>query len=453
MTLSNSPDARARARVRWATLGDRLRTISPEALTKGAIAALIVGTAAALSVATWPSLAPFVVGVVIAYAVLPIANRLDTFMPRVIAALLAELVAVAILVGVLLIVVPPILNGLVEVALRLPSGEQLRAQLVGLQAQLGELPEPARTVVLAVATESATNLQAAINGFVDSAASIVSSQILGVFNTLSFVLGLLVIPAWILTIVADEREIKRRAGSLLPVAMRRDAAAIVTIMDRAFGTFLRHRVLLAIVSGLLVWGGLELTNAMGLTQIRYTATAGTLLGFLQLIPELGFFLGIFPILLFIPVSGPGVALTAFVVYWIAVKVADGLVGGRVSKGVLDVHPAVLLPAIVVLSQFGIGWLVAAAPVIAIIRDLVRYAYGRLSDPPMAAGVMPGTRGATVIAARPAPTPSVYRGMAARPARSGGGSAPTPLPTLSASTVARSVARATSAIDSSWRTAR
>ena len=183
-----------------------------------------------------------------------------------------------------------------------------------------------------------------------------SSQILGVFNTLSFVLGLLVIPAWILTVVADEREIKRRAGSLLPVAMRRDAAAIVTIMDRAFGTFLRHRVLLAIVSGLLVWGGLELTNAIGLTQIRYTATAGTLLGFLQLIPELGFFLGIFPILLFIPVSGPAVALTAFVVYWISVKLADGLVGGRVSKGVLDVHPAVLLPAIVVLSQFGVGWL-------------------------------------------------------------------------------------------------
>jgi predicted PurR-regulated permease PerM len=175
VTLSNSPDARARAGVRWATLGNRLRTISPEALTKGAIAALIVGTAAVLSIATWPSLLPFAVGTVIAYAVLPIANRLDAFMPRVIAALLAELVAVAILVGVLLIVVPPILNGLVEVALRLPSGEALRAQLVDLQAQLGQLPEPARTVVLAVATESATNLQAAINGFVDSAASIVSS--------------------------------------------------------------------------------------------------------------------------------------------------------------------------------------------------------------------------------------------------------------------------------------
>jgi predicted PurR-regulated permease PerM len=452
VTLSNSPEARARAGVRWATLGGRLRTISPEALTKGAIAAVVVGAATALSVATWPSLAPFAVGVVIAYAVLPIANRLDTFMPRVLAALLAELVAVAILVGVLLIVVPPILSGLVEVALRLPSGEELRARLVDLQAQLGELPEPARTVVLAVATESATNLQAAINGFVDSAAAIVSSQILGVFGTLSFVLGLLVIPAWILTVVADEREIKRRAGSLLPVAMRRDAAAIVAIMDRAFGTFLRHRVLLAIVSGLLVWGGLEFTNAIGLTQIRYTATAGTLLGFLQLIPELGFFLGIFPILLFIPVSGPVVALTAFVVYWLAVKIADGLVGGRVSKGVLDVHPAVLLPAIVVLSQFGVGWLVAAAPVIAIVRDLVRYAYGRLSDPPMPAGVVPGARGATVVTAGPAPTPSVYRGMAARPARTAGGTAPAPLPTLSAARVIRPSPGTSSVIDSSWRSA-
>ena len=447
MTLSNSPAARARAGVRWATLRNRLRTISPEALTKGGIAALVVGGATMLSVATWPSLLPFVVGMVIAYAVLPIANRLDRFMPRVIAALLAELVAVAILLGVLLIVVPPILQGLVEVALRLPTGDELRAQLAGLQAQLGELPEPMRSVVVAVATESATNLQASINGFVDSAASIVSSQILGVFNTLSFVLGLLVIPAWVLTIVADERHIKRRAASLLPVAMRRDAGAIVAIMDRAFGTFLRHRVLLAIVSGLLVWGGLEVTNSIGLTQVRYTATAGTLLGFLQLIPELGFFLGIFPILLFIPLSGPVAAATAFVVYWAAVKLADGLVGGRVSKGVLDVHPAVLLPAIVVLSQFGIGWLVAAAPVIAIIRDLVRYGFGRLSDPPMPAGVMPGVRG-TVVLARPVQAPSVYRGMAARPARGGG--APAPLPTLSASTVARP--SASSVADSSWRPA-
>jgi predicted PurR-regulated permease PerM len=453
--LSSSPGARARAGVRWAMLADRLRTVSPQALTKGGIAALVVGAAAALSVATWPTLAPFLVGIVIAYAVLPIANRLDAFMPRVLAALLAELVAVAILVGVLVIVVPPILQGLVQVATRLPTGDELRAQLAGLQAELGDLPEPLRTIVLAVATESAANLQGAINGFVDSAASVVSSQILGAFNTLSFVLGLLVIPAWVLTLVADERRLARRAGSLLPVAMRADAAAIVAIVDRAFGTFLRHRVLLALVSGVLVWAGLEVTNAMGLTQVRYAATAGTLLGFLQLIPELGFFLGLFPILLFIPLSGPVAALTAFVVYWLAVRTADGLVGGRVSRGVLDVHPAVLLPAIVVLSQFGVGWLIAAAPVIAIIRDLVRYAYGRLSDPPLPAGVLPGAgRVPAAAAAVRVRVPSVYRGTAIRPAGSTARSSGA-VPTLAASRTVRARSQSRGAIPPSapepaWR---
>ena len=183
-------------------------------------------------------------------------------MPRVLAALLAELVAVAILVGVAADRRPAHPHGAGRG--RPAAAHRGRAARRGSSAcrpSSAQLPEPARTVVLAVATESATNLQAAINGFVDSAASIVSSQILGVFDTLSFVLGLLVIPAWILTVVADEREIKRRAGSLLPVAMRPDAAAIVAIIDRAFGTFLRHRVLLAIASGLLVWVGLELTSA------------------------------------------------------------------------------------------------------------------------------------------------------------------------------------------------
>ena len=79
-----------------------------------------------LAVASWPALAPFIVGAVIAYAVLPIANRLDRFMPRVLAALIAELVAVAILVGGRHRVVPPLLNGLVQVAVRLPTDDQSR---------------------------------------------------------------------------------------------------------------------------------------------------------------------------------------------------------------------------------------------------------------------------------------------------------------------------------------
>jgi predicted PurR-regulated permease PerM len=412
MTLSGDPAARSRARGRWITLSERLQTVSPESFVKGVIAAIVVGAGVWLAVASWPALAPFLAGAVIAYAVLPVANRLDRYMPRVLAALLAELVAVAILGGVLVIVVPPVLGGLVEIALRLPTGDQIRTELASLQAQLGELPEPLRTIVTAVVTESLTNLQGALDGFVDKAAAVVSSQILGIFNTLSFVLGLLVIPAWILTLVSDERAIKRHVAGLLPPVLRPDAIALASIADRVFGTFLRVRVALALVTGVVVWGALELTNAAGLTEVRYTATAGTLLGFLQLIPELGYFLGFLVILLSIPVSGPASALVVVVVYIVAVKLADSVMGSRVARGVLDVHPGLLIPAIVVLSQFGAIWLIAAAPLIALVRDLVRYAYGRLGDPPLPAGILPG-RPVRMSNAPPAPVPSVYRSASGR----------------------------------------
>jgi predicted PurR-regulated permease PerM len=116
-------------------------------------------------------------------------------------------------------------------------------------------------------------------------------------------------------------------------------------------------------------------------------TAATLLGILQLIPELGFFLGFLPILLVLGIAGPGPAIAAAIVDVVADNVADTVVGTSVRRGVLDVHPGLLIPGIVVLSQFGIAWLLLAAPVIAIGRDLVRYTAGRLAEPAAPAGVL------------------------------------------------------------------
>ena len=96
-------------------------------------------------------------------------------------------------------------------------------------------------------------------------------------------------------------------------------------------------------------------------------------------------------------------------------------------------PALLIPAIVVLSQFGLIWLFAAAPVIAIVRDIARYANARLADPPGRAGVLPGeTReGHDRREARRATGAVRLPGTRARPAAPT--AAPAPVPT--AATVA------------------
>ena len=152
------------------------------------------------------------------------------------------------------------------------------------------------------------------------------------------------IPAWVLTMVADERGIKARATGLIAPAIRDDVVAVGRIVDRAFGTFLRTRVLLALVVGFGVWIGLELIQQLGIATFRYQVTAAVLLGGLQLIPELGYVLGFFPILLVLGIGGPIPAVAVLVVYLVANRIGSDLVETRVSRGVLDVHPGLLIPA-------------------------------------------------------------------------------------------------------------
>jgi hypothetical protein len=201
-------------------------------------------------------------------------------------------------------------------------------------------------------------------------------------------------------------------------------------------------VLLGVVSGFLVWAGLAIADQVGFGPFNFAVSGGVLLGTLQLIPELGFFLGFFPILLVFAIGGPVSGTVAVIVYIGAVKIASALVETRVSRGVLDVHPGLLIPAIVVLSQFGVIWLLAAAPAVAIVRDLVRYANSRLADPPGPANVIPGEKVTGGRAGRTKPVPSVYRAPApsapaARPAP-----ARTPVPAVYANLTPGTGARPT-----------
>jgi predicted PurR-regulated permease PerM len=60
---------------------------------------------------------------------------------------------------------------------------------------------------------------------------------------------------------------------------------------------------------------------------------------------------------------------------------------RVIGTSIEVHPALLMVALIVASRFGFVWVVLAAPLVAIARDLFRYTYDRLQAPPLAADAL------------------------------------------------------------------
>ena len=115
----------ARSRAEWASLRRRLQTVTPATLGRAGLTMAAGLVVLAVAVGTWPALMPFLVGAVIAYSVLPLVNRLDTILPRGLAALASVLAVVGLLVAIVAIVLPPLVASVGQLATTLPGREDV----------------------------------------------------------------------------------------------------------------------------------------------------------------------------------------------------------------------------------------------------------------------------------------------------------------------------------------
>jgi predicted PurR-regulated permease PerM len=100
-----------------------------------------------------------------------------------------------------------------------------------------------------------------------------------------------------------------------------------------------------------------------------------------LIPEIGPILAALPGVVAALARSPHEAVVVLAAYLGVSFLEQHLVAPRVQEGSIDVHPAVLLPLLIAISQFGFFWLLIGAPLIVVARDLFLYAYGRLGGQP------------------------------------------------------------------------
>ena len=412
MAIDDQVTARNRARAEWARLRGRLATVTPGAvgravLTTGAALAVL-----AIAIGSWPAVLPFVVGGVIAYAVLPIVNRLDNIVPRPIAALLSVLAVLAAVVGVIAIVLPPLVTSFARLAATLPGNEEIDQALAEAQEWLGgqQIGRDVLAPALASIVLSIRESMAGASGGLDDLAVDVAR---GLASALGAAIGLIILPTWMLTLLSDQRRGRLAVDRRLAPWLRQDFWAIVRILDRIASTYIRGFIVVAVVVSGLTYAGVELVEAAGGPTFEQPLALAVFAGATQLIPEIGPFLGLLPVLLILPIA-PERSLAYLGVYLAARWIGSGMVGGRLLEGRLGVHPALLIPSIVILTQFGWIWLFIAAPVVSMAVTTVRYIHGRLSDPPRPAGVLPwdpvprtAAGGAPGRASR---VPAVYRNL-------------------------------------------
>jgi predicted PurR-regulated permease PerM len=406
---------RSHAAAEWAALRERLQTVTPQALGRAAIAFIAVGGAAWLAAASWPAFLPFVVGGLIAYQLLPVVDGLDRVMPRPLAALIAVLAAVAVVVGIAVIVLPPMAGAFVRFAADLPSKADIDAAIANLQAQIGTLPEGSLAVILPVVTTLAATIQDVFSGAGNGLDDIIRAGLGALLNAVGALLGLIVLPTWMLSVMSQKHRARIAIDNQITPSLRKDLWAVAAIFDRGAGAYLRGYIVTAFLVGLLTYLGAVLSPRIGGPQFGEPLALATFAGATQVIPIVGPLLGLLPAALILPIDAER-AVVYLAIYLIAKYAGASLLGSRVMGRRLGVHPAILVPAVVMLGQFGVLALLLSAPIISISADLIRYFHGRLSEPPRPAGELPRSATSSVTTATTAltPVPSAYRPATAPP---------------------------------------
>lgn len=337
---------------------------------------------AALAMVLWlafiarEALAPFGVGLVLAYLLTPPVRRLEAMLPfrarrpdlaRLVAVITVYAMAVALLALLLAFGIPPLVQ-----------------QVTRFFAELPGLLDESRTVVQEWLRELQTHVPPEVQAEVDEAVRQIGMEVVRaaqdsvlhsfsiVFETFSVLLGILTVPVWLFFVLKDRERFSAFFYTLFPERVRPDAAAVAGIVNRILSAYVRAQLLLGAVIGVATAVGLSI---MG---VPFALVLGLIAGVTEMIPVVGPILGSLAGIVVTLATRPDLWLLVVGFYLVIQQIENNVLVPRVQGQALDIHPALIMVLLVAASELG-GFvaMLVAAPLAAVARDVFLYLYHRL----------------------------------------------------------------------------
>jgi len=328
-----------------------------------------VGLGLLAALALWllaPVLTPFVVGAVLAYALHPAVEALARRrVPRLLAVLLVECVAIVLALALVLLIVP-------VVAKEVP---QLKAQIPPLLDKLDQALSPwlaqwgihIALDVVSLKAWAAKLLDANLEDWIGTA---LSSARLGGSVLLSLVGNAILVPVVLFYLLIDWASLVARAQALIPPRLRESSLAFLAECDQVLGQYMRGQLLVMVAlaayySIALALAGFDLALPLGVftglaIAIPYVGFGiGLVLSTLAALLQFGTLKGL---LLVLAVYGIGQLLESFVL-------TPRLVGERIGLNPL----AVIFALLAFGTLFGFVGVLVALPASAVMLVALRRA--------------------------------------------------------------------------------
>jgi len=349
------------------------------------VVAAIVGVVWFLSRAG-SSVTPFVVGLVLAYLLLPLVQRFSRFMPRWAAILVVYALGIgAIALGVAYIV-PPVANQIGQFIDNVPEYLQtaettFNEQLLSLQQNLSsdvrdQVNQQIQTIQQTIRNNATTYAQ--------NIGTFVFNSFIALFETIAFIIGFLVVPFFLFYILIDPKAIPNAIDHVLHHRIRSDFWNVWRIINGVLGSYIRGQLLLGAIIGGATFIGLYGLRLAGI-EIPYIVLLSIVAGFGELIPVIGPILSAIPAIL-VAVAAPqptNAVLAVIALFVIIQQLENQVLVPRIAGNTLRLHPALLMALLVIAAAVGgLLFVIVSAPLTAILRDMFIYMHRRLREPPL-----------------------------------------------------------------------
>ncbi len=317
------------------------------------------------------AMAPFVLGLLAAYIVLPAVNWLDGRLParlrrgklgRTLAIIAVYAVTLGLIVAFFALLVPVIVAQAAQlIASRAVISAAIEARLAALRSWYFE------AVPIGVRQAIEGQSRAAGDQLIKALQAGIVGGVVTIGNVLVVVFGYLVVPFWLFFVLYSAPEYRQELVALIPGEALPDAHNTLRIVDDVLGAYIRGQLVVASMTGVLT------TIALSLLGVNYSALLGfvSLVG--DLIPTMGAILAAIPTVLIAAVERPILGLWALLALLGVQQFESTFLGPRVVGGSVRVSPALIIFLLVVGGElWGLLGLVAIVPLFALARDLVRY---------------------------------------------------------------------------------
>lgn len=312
-------------------------------------------------------LLPFLIGIVIAYALNPIADRMTTV--GVHRAVASGLIVVALLVTLVLLgvfLVPMLAEQLQQMGMSLPAEMERLRKLVEQWAQerLGSRFGDFKAGLDRIVADLSSNW----SGLASVVAKSVWAQGLALVN---FVSVLLITPLVVFYMLVDWHPMLQRLETWLPRDHKTTILRLASEINDAISAFIRGQGVVCMALGLFYAFGLSWVG------LRYGLLIGLGTGLLSFIPFIGWALGVLTassiaLVQFWPDTVPLLKVLGVFAFGQALDAA--LLSPKIVGSKIGLHPVWLIVALFVFSYlFGFAGMLVAVPVAAAIAVLVRFA--------------------------------------------------------------------------------